>query len=245
MRRKGGSLSLQCSMVVQYKTMETYFDTNNGSPEQETSALPWYAVRVRSNFETTVSAALRAKGWEEYLPTYRKPSRRIKNLELPLFPGYVFCRLDINRRLGVLTTPGVVNLVSFGSEPLSIPHEQIEAVRAIVRSGLTSEPWPCLRQGDRVRMIKGALAGIEGLLVQVKADLRMVVSIPLLNRAVAVEVNQDWLQLLSSDTQSAGICSTGASAHPNHQQKNSLNAITDRLPAPGASECRLKHANQI
>ena len=168
-----------------------------GSPAP---VLQWHALRVRSNCEALVSTALRSKGYEEYLPTYYKTSARIKNLEVPLFSGYVFCRLDINQRLPVLTTPGVVNLVSFGTEFLPIPESQIESVRAIVDSGLPSLPWPNVQEGDRVRINKGTLSGVEGVLIEVKSELRIVVSVPMLNRAVAVEIDRGCIERVTGTT---------------------------------------------
>src|SRR5271165_6387447 len=98
-------------------------------------ALQWYAVRVRSNYESNVSAVLEQKGVEKFLPTYRsrrKWSDRVKTLDLPLFPGYVFCRIPLDERNLVLTTGGVVDIVSVGRIPAPISEEEIEAVRTVV-----------------------------------------------------------------------------------------------------------------
>src|SRR5690348_14924711 len=108
---------------------------------------PWYAVRVRSKFEVLASAGLSGKGYEPFLPLYktrRRWSDRIKEMELPLFPGYVFCRFDAGTRLPVLTTPGVMSVVGYGREPVIIDDAEIEAVRAIIASGLPAIPWPYL-----------------------------------------------------------------------------------------------------
>jgi transcriptional antiterminator NusG len=161
--------------------------------------LPWYAVRVRSNFEQVVSGALRGKGYESYVPVYRKRSccaDRIKNIDLPLFSGYVFSRIDLVHRLPVLVTPGVVNVVAFGNVFVPIPESEIEAVQAVVRSGLPSVPWPFLREGQRVRIDHGSMTGVEGLLVQIKNDFRIVVSIELLQRSVSVEIDRSWIHPL-------------------------------------------------
>ena len=155
---------------------------------------PWYAIRVRSNFEQTVSHALEGKGYKSYLPVYRKRSRqshRVRNLDLPLFPGYVFCRIDLAWRLPVLTTPGVVNIVGFGSTFVPVSEREMEAVQSVIRSGLPSLPWPYLREGDPIRITKGALKGVEGILIREKQEYRVVVSITLLQRAVAVEVDRE------------------------------------------------------
>ena len=165
-------------------------------PEVIDSPLPWYAIHVRSHTEKNVSLMLAARGYEQYLPLYREVtnwSDRVKKLELPLFPGYVFCRLDVPHRRPVVTVPGVVSIVGFGRTFATIPEDQISAVRSILSSGLPSMPWPFLQLGDRVRISAGALDGVEGILVRVKGDYRVVVSIPLLQRSVAVEIERAWI----------------------------------------------------
>ena len=168
----------------------------SAEPRPKQQKLPWYAVRVRSNFEQVVSGSLSSKGYESYVPVYRKPSGRsacIKNIDVPLFPGYVFARIDLVHRLPVLVTPGVVNVVGFGNVFLPIPENEIQAVQAIVRSGLPSITWPFLRDGQRVRIEHGSLSGIEGQLVQIKNKFRIVVSIELLQRSVSVEIDRSWI----------------------------------------------------
>src|SRR5579875_1974030 len=101
--------------------------------------LPWYGVRTRSNFEKTTASVLEAKGYQQYLPCYkvrRRWSDRTVETSLPLFPGYVFCRFDARLRLPIITSPGVVSIVGSGDEPAFIPDAEIEAVEAILRSGL-------------------------------------------------------------------------------------------------------------
>ena len=176
------------------------------------SALPWYAVRVRSNFERIVSSSLRGKGYNEYLPLYCKSSRwsdRLKNVSLPLFPGYVFCRLDIQHRLGLLTTPGVVSIVGFGGEFIPVPEEEMRSVRTIANSSLSYAPWPFLGEGQRVRIRSGVLDGIEGFVVQLKNDFRVVLSVDLLQRSVAVQVDRRCIEPL--DGRLVHTYETGAS----------------------------------
>lgn len=163
--------------------------------------LPWYAVRVRSKCESRVFAGLQGKGYEAYVPLYRKHSRwtdRVKQIDCVLFPGYVFCRLDANRRLPVLKTPGVVNVVEFGGVFTSIPEHEIEAVRRVIRSGLAATPWPFLREGQRVRVCHGSLKDVEGVLLQSKGDCRLVISVNLLQRSVSVEIDRDSIEPVSS-----------------------------------------------
>lgn len=158
----------------------------------------WYAIHTHSKFENVVSAGLRGKGYDEFLPLYRSKRRwsdRIKELDLPLFPGYVFCRLDLrDRLLPVLTTPGVVAILGAGKTPLPVSDDEIAAVQSIVRSGLPSRPWPNLTFGSRVLIEYGPLAGIEGIALRVDKIFRLVVSIHILQRSVAVEIDRDWVR---------------------------------------------------
>jgi len=156
-------------------------------------------VRVRSNRESVVSLHLRERGFEEFTPSHqaeRQWSDRIKVIERPLFPGYVFCRLNMNDRLPVLTVPGVVGLVGIGKQPVSIPDQEVDRIRTLVRSGLTVTPWPFLREGDQVLIERGPLAGMEGVLQKLKGKLRIVVSISLLQRAVSAEIDRAWVRPL-------------------------------------------------
>jgi transcription antitermination factor NusG len=163
--------------------------------------LAWYAIRVRPRAEKLVAAALRGKEYEEFLPLYRKRNRwsdRVKVIEYPLFPGYVFCRADLSGHPPLVTTPSVIGILSFGGSPALISEQEIEAIKTVLRSGFNSEPWPYLRDGDRVRIISGSLAGIEGLLVRSKSDCRIVLSVDVLCRSIAVEVDRQWVVPVTS-----------------------------------------------
>ncbi len=120
----------------------------------DSDRMSWYALQIQSKLGSVASATLRGKGYEEFLPMYRSRrqwSDRIKELELPLFPGYLFCRFDVTDRLmPILTTPGVISIVGAGKTPLPVVPEEIEAVRAILRSGLAAQPWPFLGVGSKV-----------------------------------------------------------------------------------------------
>ena len=158
--------------------------------------MPWYGVRTRANHERTAATVLEAKGYEQYLPSYkvrRRWSDRIVETILPLFPGYVFCRFDLLDRLSVVTTPGVVSILGFGNEPAAIPEEEIAAIETVLRSGMAAEPHPFLREGQRIRVNRGALEGLEGILIKKKSKCRIAVSITLLQRSVTVEVDRDWI----------------------------------------------------
>jgi transcription antitermination factor NusG len=163
----------------------------------------WFALFVRVNHEKLVSAALRSKGVEEFLPLYRMKRRwsdRTKQVQAPLFPGYVFCRIDLNRRLPILTTPGVHSIVGNGKVPVPVELTEIQNLRVIVDSHLQADPWPYLRIGQKVRIEEGALDGLEGILVATNKPSRVVVSVSLLQRSVAVEVDETWIRPVRPDT---------------------------------------------
>jgi transcription antitermination factor NusG len=157
---------------------------------------PWFALQVRARHEKNISEMLRGKGYELFLPMYkcrRRWSNRYKILDLPLFPGYLFCRFDVHNRLPILKTPGVILVLGIANTPVPIDNDEIGALRTIVVSGLQSQPWPFLRIGARVRIQQGALTGLEGILLGTKGRHRLIVSITLLQRSVAVEIDGTWV----------------------------------------------------
>jgi transcription antitermination factor NusG len=157
---------------------------------------PWFAVRVNSRSEKSVAAIARYNGFEQFLPlatSCRRWSDRFKSLQLPLFPGYVFCRVDLECRLQLLTIPGVQYIVGAGKIPLPVNEEEITALQVAAKSGLPLEPWPFLKAGQRVLLEDGPLAGLEGLLIEVRKNYRVLLSVTLLNRSVAVEIERDWV----------------------------------------------------
>jgi transcription antitermination factor NusG len=163
----------------------------------------WFALQVRSQHERAVSLALRDKGYEDFLPVCqikRRWSDRVKRLEMPLFPGYLFCRFYVEKRLAILVTPGVQFIVGIGKIPTPIDDCEVAALQSIVKSGLPVEPCPFLKIGQRVRIEQGSLEGIEGILLKPKSSYRLVVSVTLLQRSVAVEIDRDWVTPISSHT---------------------------------------------
>jgi transcription antitermination factor NusG len=121
----------------------------------------------------------------------------VAEVEAPLFPGYVFCRFDLSQRLPILVIPGIVSVVGIGREPAAIPDEEIAAVETVLQSGLNAEPWPYLPEGQRVRIDKGSLGGIEGIVVKSKKGAwRMVVSVTLLQRSLSVEIDREWISAI-------------------------------------------------
>lgn len=157
---------------------------------------PWFGVSVRPRFERVVESLLTNKGYELYLPLYRcrrQRSDRVAEIDAPLFPGYLFVRFDPIYRLPIITTPGVLGVVGHGRIPEAIPDEEISAIHRMLRSGSSAEPWPYVREGETVRICRGSLAGLEGVLARKKGQCRLVISVNLLQRSIAVEIDQDWI----------------------------------------------------
>jgi transcription antitermination factor NusG len=160
----------------------------------------WYALTVRPQHEKAVDDQLRAKALESYLPLYRARRRwsdRIQTVDLPLFSRYVFCRFNFEARLKVLQISSIVSIVGFGGKPCPIPDHDIETIQAVVGSGLPFSPWPFLRIGQRVRVTEGAMEGLEGILARKKSGYRVIVNMEMLNRAVAVEIEQDLVRAVA------------------------------------------------
>src|SRR5712664_1801490 len=160
---------------------------------------PWYALRVRSRYEHTVATHLQGRGYESLLPLYkcrRRWSDRFKEIELPLFPGYVFCQFNLLNRLPILSIPGVVHVVGVGRTPVPIHENGIATIQVAVKSGLPSQPWPFLQVGHRVRIEYGPLCGLEGILLDFRGRQRLVISVTLLQRSVAVQVDGASVQPL-------------------------------------------------
>jgi transcription antitermination factor NusG len=156
----------------------------------------WYALKVRPRCERLASTNLSAKGYELLLPFYKRKSRwsdRIKTVEAPLFPGYIFCQFDVTKRLPILQTPGVLSVVGIGKLPEPIDGAEIDAVRKVMSSGIAYEPHSYLKIGDVVQVEHGALAGLIGIITQLKNEFRLIISVNLLMRSVAVEIDRAWV----------------------------------------------------
>lgn len=157
----------------------------------------WYGLHVRPRFEKIVAEHLQQRGYEEYLPlcrSRRQWSDRIKEIETPLFPGYLFCRFDASQRLPILIVPGVLSLVGSGKQALPIPDEEILALQSVVQSGLSYEPSGFPTTGQVVRVERGPLQGIVGIASAHKNNnCRFTISVNLLRRSVSVELDSDFL----------------------------------------------------
>ena len=172
--------------------------------EPKEMSYPWFALQVRSRYENIVAAQLTGKGYEWFLPIYkcrRRWSDRFKEIERPLFPGYLFCRLDPLNRLPILTIPGVALIVGIARTPVPIDETEIAAIQAVVKSDIPSQPWPFLKIGQRVRIEYGPLCGLEGILLDFKGQHRLVLSVTLLQRSVAVQVEGAWVTPLPQQLQ--------------------------------------------
>jgi transcription antitermination factor NusG len=151
----------------------------------------WYAAYTSANHEKRVAEQLGVRSVEHFVPLYESvrqwKDRRMK-LQLPLFPGYVFVRLALRDRLRVLQVPGVARLVGFNGLPCALPDSEIEALKAGLATGTRAEPHPYLTVGRRVRVKTGPLEGLQGFVVRKKNRLRLIISLDLIRRAAAVEV---------------------------------------------------------
>jgi transcription antitermination factor NusG len=159
----------------------------------ETNEDRWYALQVRSRWESTTTTLLSGKGYQTFLPTCKVARRwrgKSRELAAPLFPGYVFCQFDVHNRFPVLVTPGVLSVVGRGRVPIPVEDSEISAIQRVVSSGLRTEPWPYLEVGQYVRIQDGALNGLEGILTNFRGSRRIVVSVSLLCRSVSLEIER-------------------------------------------------------
>lgn len=162
--------------------------------------IQWSALHTRYQHERKVEALLTAKGFETFLPTYESVRRwkdRTKKISEALFPGYLFVADVSERRLQVMTTPGVCAIVCVAGTPATIPGHEIDAIRKCVSDPAKVAPHPCLRGGDSVEVQSGPLAGVAGILVRMKDSCRLVVSVEILGRAAAVEIDASCVRKIN------------------------------------------------
>jgi transcription antitermination factor NusG len=179
-------------MTVERKSDETQLT--------DLSALPWFALQVRARQEASVADQLAGQGYERFLPFYKLRKRwsdRIKEFDAPLFPGYLFCRFNPHNRLPILKTPGVIQIVSFNNIPAAVDDTEILSIQRLAASGMEHQPCAFLTIGDRVRINAGPLLGLEGILSSVKGNHRLVLSVSLLQRSVAVEIDSAFITVLA------------------------------------------------
>jgi transcription antitermination factor NusG len=174
----------------------------------------WYAIYTRSRYEKRVREQCERRAIESFLPLYETVHRwkdRRMRVQLPLFSSYVFVRIESIHRFDVLQIPGVVRLVGFNGQPTALNEEEIEALQKGLSGGVCTKPHPYLTSGRRVRIKDGPLAGMEGILLRRKGNLRVVISISLLQRSIAVDADLADLEPVSERSEPA-TCKTGFAA---------------------------------
>jgi transcription antitermination factor NusG len=162
------------------------------SMETHSLAYPWYAIKVRTNGELSVLAVLQSRGFDPYCPTQkqrRRYSDRMKAVDVPIFPGYLFCRFNSQNKVPILSSPGVQHIVGVAGTPAVIPDEEIKSICRVIEAGGFASSY--LKQGQRVRVTHGRLAGVEGVLVRDSTGDRLVVSIELLTRSASLYIDRD------------------------------------------------------
>jgi len=158
--------------------------------------MKWYALAVKPRHEKSVHRMLEMKAQETFLPLYRNShryARREKVFHLPWFPGYVFCKFNLATCRPVITTPGVIRVLGAGGEATPIDDSEIASMQLAVKARTPVEPWPFLKAGERIRIAEGALAGVEGILIQVKQEPRIILSVSLLQRSVLLEIDREMV----------------------------------------------------
>lgn len=176
----------------------------NSSPlDYDRTPFAWYALRVRTTHEKRIAQMLEMKGYEQFLPLYRVRRRwsdRVKEVEQPLFPGYLFARFDAQARASILKTDGVALIVGIGCVPTPIDETEIHAIQQAVGSGFDVRPHAYLTTGQRVRIESGPFEGVEGQIVEIRKHHRLVLAIGLLQRAISVEIDSAWVSPVSSSS---------------------------------------------
>jgi transcription antitermination factor NusG len=193
----------------------------------------WCAVQVVPRHEVVVSAILRSKGYEEFVPMYRSKrqwSDRRKAIETPLFTGYVFCRLNSDLPWAIVTTPGVIRIVGTRKEVSLIDDREIEAIQLALKSGKV-EPCSYLNIGDRVRIASGPLAGVEGMVTAYKNQCRFVLSVDPIQSSIALEIDGAEVIPVTKAAVAAGAQRCPGSRHDVTGSHNA-NQCTSRVGAP-------------
>jgi transcription antitermination factor NusG len=185
---------------------------------------PWWAIYTRHHHEKVIADTLTAKGFKVFLPLYESIRRwkdRRKVLSLPLFPCYLFVRGGLDRKLQVVTTPGVHMILNRGERVAIVPDAEIEAIQRVVNGDFRVEPFPFLKCGTRVRVTRGALLGVEGILIRKKNLCRLILSVDMVAQSVAVEVHASDVEPCDLDRQGIGPHSVTLHASQNRIQSGS------------------------
>jgi len=175
------------------------------SLDTDSQDLKWFALQVRTRWESSTAVLLSGKGYQAFLPTFKARKRwngKSREINAPLFPGYVFCQFNAQKRLPILVTPGVLAVVGRGKVPLPVDDAEIAAIQTVVSSGFRAEPWPYLEVGQKIRIEGDALSGLEGILINFRGNQRIVVSVTLLRRSVALEIDRSCVKPVGSGRES-------------------------------------------
>jgi len=158
----------------------------------------WFALGVAPRHEKVIRDLLRIKGFETLLPVYARRHQygsRSRSFEIPVFPGYVFCRFDLSARLPVLRTPGVLQVVGAGKTPIPVADDEIVSIRRAMEARVPMTPCLYWHSGQKGRITKGPLTGIEGIVMNAKPPVRLVLSVNLLQRSLLLEIDADCVGL--------------------------------------------------
>jgi transcription antitermination factor NusG len=200
------------------------------APEARENA-GWWALYIRHQHEKVIAEMLCAKDFEVFLPLYESQrlwNDRVKLLTLPLFPCYLFVRGGHDRRARALMTPGVHMILSHGDQPAIIPEEEVQAIRRTIEGPLRIEPHPYLKCGDKVRVKRGTLEGVVGILVRKKNTCRLVLSVDMLERSVGVEIDASDVEPVPTPA-NAGVL-PAPDLYSAHRLKRPPEAIRDLGP---------------
>jgi transcription antitermination factor NusG len=169
-------------------------NTSPGVNQRETH--PWYVVRVRPNSEWKTTASLTGRGYEVFLPLCRRVREKARRrvLAIPLFPGYVFCRFDRRNLVPIISATGVVQVLSRDRKPEAVAESEIFALQSMSGANMLVEPWPTFETGQKIKILHGPLAGVEGYVVRDDAKPRLVISVSLLRRSVVTQINREYLE---------------------------------------------------
>ena len=185
------------AMTNQYNQPEVQLLTS----QTEEAAGNWFALSVNVRHEKVVSELLRNKGFETFLPLYKRRhqyARRFREFELPLFPGYLFCHTFLSRRLPIMTTPGVIKIVGAGRTPIPVDSNEITSLKKAVEAGVAMSPHDFWQSGQIGRISAGPLTGVEGIVVKSKQSMRLILCVTLLQRAVMLEIDSNCVALVTN-----------------------------------------------
>jgi transcription antitermination factor NusG len=181
-------------------------DTGTGEALDRAPEAKWFALSVTVRHEKIIARLLANKGLDTFLPLHTRRHHyagRARNFELPLFPGYLFCRMNPGNRLPILTTPGVLQIVGAGRIPIPVEDAEIVPLMRAAKAGVPMSPHPYWKSGQVGRITRGPLAGIQGVVANARNPSRLILSVTLLQRSVLVEIDPDCVVLASAKTATA------------------------------------------